>query len=100
MTRVTSIVTALVWLAAAGSVSAAEPAAGGPTPANTPKAASGVVDEQAVQRKKDAAAATIAKDPDPTTKEGIKRQDKAKAVQTGDDAKLRDLPSPAKQGSE
>jgi len=97
---------ALFWAGATGPVRAAEPVASGPIPAVTPTTnpgASGVVgdvDENALERKKDAAAATIANDPQPTSKEGVKRQDKAKAVQTGNDAKLRDLPSPAKQGSE
>jgi hypothetical protein len=91
---------------ALGSVHAAEPS-GSEAPSATPsprtKNAGGVVgdvDEHELQRKKDAAAAAIVNDPEPLSKDAIKRHDKAKAVQTGDDAKLRDLPSPARQGSE
>jgi len=60
----------------------------------------GDVDEETLRQKKAAAKETVEKNPAPVSKEAIKQQDKAKAVQTGDDATLRDLPSPAEKGSE
>ena len=105
----TGSLAAALWF---GSVCHAEPtpAASNPsTPPGPPSASAprgkvgrviGNVDEQELQRKKEAADAVIKSDPAPVSKEAIKRQDKAKAVQTGDDATLRDLPSPANKGTE
>ena len=99
----------LVAAVGVGSALAAEPApSASPSPLSQPHGASGKppqgvvgdVDEEALQQKKAAAKETVEKNPAPVSQEAIKRQDKAKAVQTGDDAKLRDLPSPAEKGSE
>ena len=92
-----------------GVAPAAEPTpSASPSPLGQPHGSSskppqgviGDVDEEALQQKKAAAKETVEKNPSPVSQEAIKRQDKAKAVQTGDDATLRDLPSPADKGSE
>jgi hypothetical protein len=100
------------WLAAVlgvGSAPAAEPIpSASPSPlsqssgpsSKRPQGVVGDVDEETLRQKKAAAKETVEKNPVPVSKEAIKQQDKAKAVQTGDDATLRDLPSPAEKGSE
>jgi hypothetical protein len=99
----------LAMVLGVGSTLAAEPTPfAGPSPlsrsnapsSKRPEGVVGDVDEEMLRQKKAAAKETVEKNPVPVSKEAIKQQDKAKAVQTGDDATLRDLPSPAEKGSE
>ena len=99
----------LAMILGVGSTLAAEPTpSASPSPltqsngpsSKRPEGVVGDVDEETLRQKKAAAKETVEKNPAPVSKEAIKQQDKAKAVQTGDDATLRDLPSPAEKGSE
>jgi len=90
----------LAMVLGVGSTLAAEPTPSASPSSKRPEGVIGDVDEEALRQKKAAAKETVDKNPAPVSKEAIKQQDKAKAVQTGDDATLRDLPSPAEKGSE
>ena len=85
------------------TVSTANAAETHPSAADTPSSTSTSPADTPTHRPEPSAASASKPKPKPKNGESakeIKEKDKAKAAQSGDDATLRDLPSPAQKGSE